>query len=392
MSTSIYLDNAATTQALPEVANAVCGALQSTYGNPSSLHAMGMHAEELVRTARRHLAEFLGVPEREVLFTSGGTEADNLAILGAARKQARRGKHIVASKIEHAAVLGPCHALEREGWRVTYVGVDHQGRVAPEAVAAAVTDETTLVSVMTVNNEVGTVQPIADIARAVKRQNPRCLFHTDAVQGLGKVPLDPVGWGIDLLSVSAHKVHGPKGCGALWIKEGVRIEPLVYGGGQERALRSGTENVPGITGFGAAITALASNWRANAEHMQALRRQFVAMVQRTLPQVVFITPDIEQIAPHICALAVPGLRGEVMVHALAQKGVYVSSGAACSSHHQQSASHVLEAMGVPEAVRTGALRISFSPHNTSADAEQAVQALTQVITALSAGVLEDLKV
>lgn len=382
MHTSIYLDNAATTPALPAVADAVNQMLLHNYGNPSSLHNKGLAAEQQMRKTRRLLAAMLGVAEKEIYFTSGGTEANNLAIQGVARRH--RGRHLITTAIEHAAVLTPYKHLEQEGWQVTILPVDHQGYVSAQQVAEAVREDTVLVSVMAVNNEVGSVQPLREITALVKGKNKQCLVHTDAIQALGKIELDPAGWGIDLLSVSAHKIHGPKGVGALWVRTGVQVEPLIYGGGQEQGLRSGTENVPGIVGFGAALEHLSNQQEQLIAHMVQLREAFISLVNKQLSEAVINSP-LTAAAPHICSIALPGLRGEVLVHALAHAGVYVSSGAACSSYHQNRTSHVLQAMGLAPEVIEGTLRFGFSYLNTMSEVEQAVDILVKVAKQLQSG-------
>jgi cysteine desulfurase len=375
MHRTIYLDNAATTPSLPSVAAAVSKMLLDNYGNPASLHNKGLAAEREVRKTRRLLAAMLGVTEKEIYFTSGGTEANNLAILGSARR--RRGHHLVTTAIEHAAVLSPFRHLEQTGWQVTILPVDQQGYVSARQVAEAVRDDTVLVSVMAVNNEIGTVQPLREITALVKARNRECLVHTDAIQALGKIELDPAGWGIDLLSVSAHKIHGPKGVGALWVRTGIQMEPVLYGGGQEQGLRSGTENVPGIVGFGAALEHLSAQQTQLIAHMVQLREAFISLIKKNLPGAVINSANTA-VAPHICSIALPGLRGEVLVHALARAGVYVSSGAACSSYHQHRTSHVLQAMGLPPEIIEGTLRFGLSYLNTMSDIEQAVDILVRV--------------
>ena len=386
MGYEIYLDNAATTQATPAVCEAVQEALSTVYGNPSSLHAMGLAAEETVRKARRTLAAYLGVPDKSLVFTSGGTESVNLAIQGVAQSYQRRGKHMIISAIEHAAVLATCEMLERQGWRITRVGVDQHGLVLPEAIAEATCTETVLVSVMTVNNEVGSVQPIAEIVRAVRTRHPQCLIHTDAVQALGKIDVNPAAWGVDLLSLSAHKIHGPKGCGALWLREGVRLQPLLLGGGQERGLRSGTENVPGIAGFGAAVEQLATGGTAALRRMAHLRQRLIECLSEALPEAVINGPPPEHTAPHICSVAIPGMQAEVMARALAQEGVFVSTGAACSSRRSgRTGTHVLEAMGVADTVRSASLRFGLSSMTTAEEIETAVSKLCRVLECLRSG-------
>ncbi|MGI6081512.1 MAG: cysteine desulfurase family protein [Limnochordia bacterium] len=376
----IYLDNASTTKATPEVCRAIHESLATAYGNPSSPHTMGLVAEERVRDARRTLASYLGVPERGLVFTSGGTESVNLAVLGVAEAHQRQGKHIIISAVEHAAVLAACKALEDRGWHITQVGVDRYGRVSPEDVEEAIGEETVLVSIMTVNNEVGSVQPIADIATAVRARNPECLIHTDAVQALGKIDMRPVVRSVDLLSVSAHKVHGPKGCGALWIREGIRLRPMLVGGGQERGLRSGTENVPGIVGFAAAVQRLMASGEEGIERMAQLRSRLVESVTRALPDAVINGPPPNEAAPHICNISIPGMQAEIMVRALAQEGVFVSTGAACSSRRNDT--RVLKAMGIAEAVRSASMRFSLSPLTTEEELDTAVSKLCKVVELL----------
>ncbi len=380
MSDGIYLDNAATTRALPAVVAAVREALEDTYGNPSSLHAAGLRAEEIVAAARRRLASLLGVTERGIIFTSGGTEADNLAVLGSARAYARNGRHIVTSAVEHAAVLAPCQALAQAGWRISYIGVDAAGRVSPADVAAAVTEETVLISIMAVNNEVGTMQPLREIVQAARARKPDLLIHTDAVQALGMTPLEPAAWGVDMVTVSAHKMHGPKGCGALWTREGLRLLPLAFGGGQEGARRPGTENVPGIAGFGAALAAAAAEGAAAGARLAALQRKLAADLVAALPGTLANTPA-EGVAPHICSFSFPGLRAEVLLHALAEKGVYVSAGAACAAA-RKSASHVLQAMGLPAGRIASTLRFSLSRFNTENEIQRAVHLTAAVVAEL----------
>jgi len=377
----VYLDNAATTAALPSVADAVAHALMREYGNPSSLHQAGVAAEEIITAARRRLATALAVPEREIYFTSGGTEGDNMAIIGVAKAYARRGRHIVTSAIEHAALLSSCAALAAEGWHVTHIKVNNYGIVAQADVAAAVTDETTLVSIMAVNNEVGAVQPLPEIAAAVRRRRPDVILHTDAVQALGKIPLDLRRWGYDMATVSAHKIHGPKGCGALWVRDGIRLQPIMHGGSQERGQRPGTENVPGIAGFLAALEALdisnASRQPQGQQQMRALRNQLITGVLAALPGSQLNGPVDDNAAPHIANISFPGIRAEVMLHALAARGVYVSAGAACSAAARK-ASHVLQAIGLPPGRIASALRFSLSPLTTAAEIDQAIAAVTAV--------------
>ena len=383
----VYLDNSATTRAHPEVIAAMQQALAVTYGNPSSLHRMGLAAERLLKEARVQLAAALGVPAARLIFTSGGTEANNLALFGLAGTRRAPGGHIVTTAIEHASVLEPCRRLRERGFDVTVLPVAADGRVDPDAVAAALREDTLLVSVMHVNNEIGTVQPVAEIAKCVRaargsRAFPR--FHVDAVQSFCKLPLKPTEWGIDLVTVSAHKLHGPKGVGALYVADGVRLEPLLFGGEQEQGLRPGTENVAGIVGFGRAVALWVERGEALAARLAGLRQRLVDGLVRQFPEARINGPaEAGQAAPHIVNVSFPDLRGETLVHALADRDIYVSTGSACHSR-KAIRSHVIEAIGVPHRYRDGAIRISLSPDNTEADIDRLLEALAATVPMLQA--------
>lgn len=350
------------------------------FGNPSSLHTLGHRAERLVEEARRRVAALLEAAPEEIVFTSGGTEANNLAVLGAARAMARRGRHVLVSAVEHPSVREAARRLGEEGFEVEELPVDREGRVLPERLAEFVRPETILVSVMRVNNEVGTLQPVEELVRALKDRRPEALFHTDAVQAAGLTRVTPRRWGCDLATISAHKIHGPKGVGALWIRPGTRVIPLVWGGGQERDLRPGTENVPGIVGFGEAAE-LALGRRADAARVARLRRRLEEGIRERIPGVRRLGPEAEHAAPHILTLAFPGLRGEVLVHGLAAEEVYVSTGSACSSRHR-GPSHVLLALGEAGEAVEGAVRFSLSPLTTEAEVEHAIAAVARVTETL----------
>lgn len=380
--TQIYLDSAATTRARPEVAEKVQSALLSEYGNPSSLHGMGHAAERLMKESRGWVADALGVSPAEIVFTSGGTEGNNLAIQGAARARARRGRHVITTKIEHSSVLSACKALEEEGFLVTYLDVDAEGRVTPEQVAAALTGETILVTVMHVNNEIGTVQPIEEIAKAVKEAKGDVVFHSDGVQAFLKVPLSLGRSAVDLYTTSAHKVHGPKGVGALYARRGVRLHPLFGRGGQEGGLRPGTENVPGIAGFGEAIAAAMRAGRAARERMRELRQRLARRLL-TIPGASLNGPLDEGAAPHILNLSFAGVRGEVLVHALEAKGVYVSTGSACSSRKPEP-SHVLRSIGRSGEAAMESIRISLSWMSREEEIEAAASIIEQTVAELRA--------
>ncbi len=377
----IYLDNAATTRPDPSVVAAMVGALTDGYGNPSSIHGKGAAAEQAVSGARAQVAAALGVPPAWVLFTSGGTEANNLAIKGAARAYARRGRHLIGTAVEHSSVLEALRSLEGEGFALTLLPVDRRGGVDPAAVAAALRPETVLVSVMAVNNEVGTIQPVAAIAQALSaaRGSGRLpLLHVDAVQAFGRVTVDAAR--IDLLTISAHKVHGPKGVGALIVREGVRIEPLLHGGDQQRALRPGTENVPGIVGFGAAAARIQPGGEAAAS-LRSLRAHLAGRL--TLIEGLSINgPDQDDLAaPHILNVSIAGVRGETLVHRLEMERIYLSTGSACHSRDPRP-SHVLMAMGLEREEALSSVRISLARSTTIEELDHAVDTMARAVQEL----------
>lgn len=376
----VYLDNSATTRTDPEVIRVMADVMEKVYGNPSSLHGIGDKAHRLIGEAREAVARTLGVQPREIVFTSGGTESNNLAIKGVAERFRNRGRHLITTEVEHPSVYQAFRQLEERGWRVTYLPVDRLGRVSEEDVEKALTEDTVLVSVMHVNNEVGTIQPVEAIGR-VLRSRPKVIFHVDAVQAFGKVELDPVRWGVDLLSISGHKFHGPKGVGALYIREGLRLSPLLAGGEQEGGLRSGTENVPGIAGLAKAAI-LAQQRRETARQWQRWKEELIQAVTSRLEGVV-VNGDTttEGGAPHILSLSFPGLKSEVIVHALEQEKVFVSSKSACSSK-KETPSRVLTAMGLDDRTAIGSIRISMGYDTVESDIRQCAQALIRVIPEL----------
>lgn len=376
----VYLDNSATTRTDPEVIRVMADVMEKVYGNPSSLHGVGDKAHRLIGEAREAVARTLGVQPREIVFTSGGTESNNLAIKGVAERFRNRGRHLITTEVEHPSVYQAFRQLEERGWRVTYLPVDRLGRVSEEDVEKALTEDTVLVSVMHVNNEVGTIQPVEAIGR-VLRSKPKVIFHVDAVQAFGKLELDPVRWGVDLLSISGHKFHGPKGVGALYIREGLRLTPLLAGGGQEGGLRSGTENVPGIAGLAKAAI-LAQQRRETVRQWQRWKEELIQAVTSRLEGVV-VNGDTttEGGAPHILSLSFPGLKSEVIVHALEQEKVFVSSKSACSSK-KETPSRVLTAMGLDDRTAIGSIRISMGYDTVESDIRQCAQALIRVIPEL----------
>ncbi len=379
MQPEVYLDNNATTPVAPEVLEAMAPYWREHFGNPSSAHRKGVEAERAVRASRATIARLLGVKESEVIFTSGGTEGDNLAIKGVARALHRRGNHIVTTKIEHPAVLESCRDLEAEGFRVTYLDVDAGGLLTPEAVEAALTPETILVSIMHVNNELGTILPISEIAERVKRRYPQIVFHSDGVQAVGKTWVDLRG--IDLYTISGHKIHAPKGIGALIAREGVKMKPLLSGGGQERGWRSGTENVAGIVGLARALELMYEDLEGKLAYFRTLREHFLDGVRR-IPGARINSP--EQSVPTTVNVSFPGIPAEVLLHALEEEGVFASTGAACASRKRKR-SHVLEAVGLPPEVSDSSLRFSFSRYTTREDIERALAALNRALERLALG-------
>lgn len=379
MKREIYLDNSATTQPYPEVIAEMVAMMETTYGNPSSLHRKGVLAEKEIDKARERIVKAIGGAKKtEIVFTSGGTEANQLALFGAAMQYATRGKHIITTQIEHAAVYEAAEALQERGFEVTFLPAGADGRVSVEDLKAAFREDTILVSVMYVNNETGAIQPIAEIGAFLKDKR-KTLFHVDAVQAFGKLPLKLKENGIDLLSISAHKIHGPKGVGALYVRDGVKLQPLFYGGGQERGVRSGTENVPGIVGFGVAAERVAKEMAMASTQMRELRDALIAGISAEIPDVRINTP--EQAAPHIVNVSFRGVRGEVLVHALESGGVYVSTGSACSSK-EKIYSRVLKAMGLPEPELEGAVRLSLDSATTAEDVAETVELLKTTVADL----------
>lgn len=380
----VYLDHSATTPVRPEAVAALERVLSVEFGNPSSPHAMGLEAERRVREAREALAAVLGVDPDEILFTSGGTEANNLALRGAARAHTRHGRHLVTTAVEHSSVLETMRDLEREGFALTVVPVDGHGRVRAEDVLSAVRDDTVLVSVMYVNNEVGAVQPVAEIGRELARRRGGGrvpLVHVDAVQALGKLPVEPRRLGADLLTVSGHKVHGPKGVGALYVRRGVALRPLLAGGDQQGGLRPGTENVPGIVAFGVAARLAARELEETRARLEGLRRRLLEGLRGAVPDARVNSP--EDGAPHILSVAIPGVRGETLVHALAERGVMVSTGSACHSR-RAVVSHVLQAMGLERRLAEGTIRVSMGRDTTAEDVDRFLDALREAVAELRA--------
>lgn len=372
-----YLDHAATTPVLPEVADEMLRVMTSDFGNPSSVHAAGRRAKTVIEDARDRVAAAVGAAPAEIVFTGGGTEADNLAIKGAAHKRRGDGDHVVVTAFEHHAVLDAARALTRSGFEVTPVGIEPDGSVDPQKVAAAVRPSTVLVSVMTVNNEIGTIQDLAAIGDAVRAANPRTLVHTDAVQALGNVPVDLHAWGVDLAAFAAHKAGGPKGVGALFVRAPVAIEPVLHGGGQERGLRSGTHNVAGIAGFGVAAEVAAKEVHEKSERLAALRDRLLDGIRAIVPDVV-VNGGLENRVAGNLNVCIPGTDGETMLLLLDGAGIACSSGSACASGALDP-SHVLLALGVPKKLAKGSLRFSLGRTSTSDDVDAVLTVLPEVV-------------
>lgn len=376
----VYLDNSATTRCFDEVAALMTRIMCEDYGNPSSLHRKGVEAEKYIRYAKEVIAKNLKVNEKEIIFTSGGTESDNLALRGCAYANCRSGRHLITTQIEHPAILQTMKHLEEEGFKVTYLPVDSKGCIRLEDLERAITGETILVSIMHTNNEVGSLQPIEEAGALIKRMNPRILIHVDAVQGYGKFRIYPKKMKIDLLSVSGHKIHGPKGIGFLYIDEKVKIKPILFGGGQQGGTRSGTENVPGVAGLAKAVEMIYQNLDEEVERLYELKRIFVEGVRKIDDVIVNGHPD-ETGAPHVVSVSIRGVRSEVLLHALEDKGIYVSAGSACSAHKPQP-SATLQAMGVDQELLGSTIRFSFSVFTTMEEVGYTLQAMYDIIPML----------
>lgn len=375
-----YFDNSATTRCHPEVAEIVVKTMTEDFGNPSAMHLKGVEAEKYVREAAQILAKILKVNEKEIIFTSGGTESNNLALFGGADANKRSGNHIITTSVEHAAVGQPAERLEQMGYEVTIVPVDHRGVVQLEALEKALRPDTILVSTMYVNNEVGAVMPVEEIAKLVHEKSPKALYHVDAIQAFGKYRIYPKKAGIDMLSVSSHKIHGPKGVGFLYINEKARIQPQILGGGQQAGMRSGTDNVPGIAGLGVAAKMVYTDFDKKIEHMYQLKERLAEGFLK-LPDVRLNGMEIREGAPQILSASFLGVRSEVLLHTLEEKGIYVSAGSACSSHKRKAAG-TLSAMGMEAAQRESTLRFSFSEENTFEEVDYALEVIGQVLPML----------
>ena len=367
----VYLDNSATTKMCTQAKEKMLDAIENSWGNPSSLHQKGIEADMLLLSARRAVAKALSADEKEIVFTSGGTEGNNLAIFGAAHQNRRKGNRVITTKVEHPSVMKAFERLSEEGFEVIYIGTDSFGHLDMNELENAVDEKTILVSVMAVNNEVGAIQPIEEIASIVKRKKSPALIHVDAVQAFGKIPLTPKKWGIDLMTVSSHKIHGPKGVGALVIKQGTRLKAVAVGGGQERDIRPGTEPMPAIAGFYGAVEAL--NVKKSLAEVTALRDSFVQKLENT--QGVTVNSPADAL-PYIVNISLEGLRSETVLNFLSDMEIYISSGSACAKGHK---SHVLTAMGLSDKVIDSSLRVSLSRFTTEKELDLFIEGITKAM-------------
>ena len=378
MRNRIYLDHAATTAVSPEVMEEMAPFFTDSYGNPSAVYATGREAHRALDQARKRAAAAIGASPSEIYFTSGGSESDSWALIGTAFANREKGNHLITTRIEHHAVLNTCRWLEKQGFRVTYLPVDPSGRVRPEEAERAITEDTILVSVMAANNEIGTLQPVEEIGRICREKG--VLFHTDAVQAMGAIPVDAGAWGADLLSLSAHKFHGPKGTGLLYVRKGTRLDPLIHGGSQERGLRAGTENLAGIAGMGKAMELAAAGIPERAERLRTLRNRLIRGVTESIPGAV-LNGDPERRLPGNAHFLFPGIDGEALLLRMDLAGIAVSGGSACTTGSLEP-SHVMEALGRGEREARSSLRLSLGEENTEQEIDETVQTLARIVKEL----------
>lgn len=373
----VYLDNSATTRCSERAKDLMVKILTEDYGNPSSLHRMGKIAEDYIKDAKNKIAKTLKADEKEIIFTSGGTEANNMALIGGAFANQRAGKHIITTALEHASVAAPLSFLEEHGFEITCLGVDGDGLISLTELEQAVRSDTILVSMMMVNNEIGAVEPIAEAAAVIKAKNPGTLFHVDAIQAYGKYRIFPKKMGIDLLSVSGHKIHAPKGTGFLYIRDKVKVAPLIYGGGQQHGMRSGTENVPGAAALGEAAAEIYENFEEKTAHMYDLKEKFIQGVTQ-IEGVTVNGRTGRASVPSIVSVSIAGVRSEVMLHSLEEEGIYVSAGSACSSN-KPSVSRTLKSIGLSKELLESTIRVSFCVDTTEEEVDYAVEKFKEII-------------
>lgn len=379
-SMKVYFDNSASTKVYEEVITLMGKVMREDYGNASSLHHMGFIAERYIKEAGENIADTLKVLPKEIIFTSGGTEANNLALIGGARSYQRRGKHIISTAIEHPAVYKPLDFLTEQGFEITILPVDYKGHIDIESLRLALREDTILVSIMMVNNEIGTIAKIREIAECIHKENPQTLFHVDAIQGYGKIRIYPKKLGIDMLSVSAHKIHGPKGVGFLYIDKKIKLCSILFGGGQQRGLRSGTMDVPAIAGMGLACKMAYTDFEEKIENMIKIKNFLLHRLSALKGVHLHSYPNLES-APHIISASIEDIRSEVLLHALEQYDIYISSGSACSSNHP-GISGVIKSIGVPSKLWDSTIRISLSIYSTLEEAEYFIQTLENIMPML----------
>lgn len=375
-----YFDNSASTRVLDSVKDIVVKTMTEDYANAAAKHRKGMEAEQYIREARKIIAGTLKAAEKEILFTSGGSESNNMALIGTALANQRAGRHIISTAVEHPSVYNPLTYLEELGFEITFLPVDHDGHISLQQLEESIRPDTILVSVMYVNNEVGAVEHIEEISRIIKAKNPSVIFHVDAIQAYGKYVIRPKKQGIDLLSVSGHKIHGPKGVGFLYIRSGVKIKPLIYGGGQQNNLRSGTENVPGAAGLGVAAKEMYTNHEEKIRRLTELKDYMTDRLGEIEGTSINSKKGAES-APQIVSVSFEGVRSEVLLHALEDKGIYVSSGSACSSHHP-GISGTLKGIGVAQKYLDATIRISFGIFNTKEEIDYCIDTLKELLPVL----------
>lgn len=378
--TEVYLDNSATTRCSERAKDLMVKVLMEDYGNPSSLHMKGVEAENYIKEAKKKIAKTLKVDEKEILFTSGGTESNNTALIGAALANKRAGNHIITTSIEHASISAVTGYLEELGFRVTYLKVDADGIISLDELQEAVCKDTILVSMMMVNNEIGAVEPIEEAIKVIKEKNPNTLVHVDAIQAYGKYRIFPKKLGIDMLSVSGHKIHAPKGTGFLFIKDKTKVKPLIYGGGQQKGMRSGTENVPGVAALGEAAEEIYENFEEKIDHLYQIKQRFVEGVLK-IEGVSVNGKTGRDSAPQIVSVSIDGVRSEVMLHTLEDRKIYVSAGSACSSN-KPSVSHTLTNIGLKGSLLDSTIRFSFSVHTTEEEIDYALEVMNEVVPKL----------
>jgi len=375
-----YLDNSATTECLKEVVEVVVNTMEVDYGNPSSMHMYGIKSENYIKEAKQTFVKLLKCQEKEIIFTSGGTESNNIAIIGAVMANKRDGNHIIVSSVEHSSVKEPIRFLEEQGFRISYLPVDKNGLISLDDLKKELCDETIFVSTMYVNNEIGAVEPIEAMGKLIHDYNPDIVFHVDAIQAFGKYKIYPKRMGIDLLSVSGHKIHGPKGSGILYIRDKVKVRPLILGGGQQKGMRSGTENVPGIAGIGVAAKLVYTNLDEKIEHLYNIKEKLIEAIE-DIPGTTINGNTGRDSAPHILSVSFEGIRSEVLLHALEDKGIYVSSGSACASN-KPGLSSTLAAIGVDKKLLDSTIRFSFCFETTLEEIDYCIQTLNELLPML----------